>query len=226
MQEKVNQILQSSRLCKNMSEKDVQQLLKDYHSEVKQVKKGTLIFSETDKPQKIFVLISGSVMVAKNTVSGKRMIIAQIEESGEMFGEVYAFMELDAYDMYAEATEDSVIMTLDNGIFMERETAPFIGTLQHNLMTIFAKKAYIMNGKLRILGGANIREKIVRFLFERQSKNGVIQGNLSREDMADSLNVTRPSLSRELSKMQEEGIIRIEKREIVIADQEEFESYL
>lgn len=64
------------------------------------------------------------------------------------------------------------------------------------------------------------------FLTERQGKDGRVMGNLAREDMADYLNVSRPSLSRELGNMTREGILRIEGRNIVIVNQEELESYL
>ena len=50
--------------------------------------------------------------------------------------------------------------------------------------------------------------------------------NLSREEMADYLNFTRPSLSRELGKMQEEGILELDRRQILVKAQEKMELYL
>ena len=41
--------------------------------------------------------------------------------------------------------------------------------------------------------------------------------------MADYLNITRPSLSRELGKMQEEGILELSRRQILVKDQEKLE---
>ena len=41
---------------------------------------------------------------------------------------------------------------------------------------------------------------------------------MNREKMADYLGVARPSLSRELSNMQAEGMISLEKRQIRIVD--------
>ena len=45
-------------------------------------------------------------------------------------------------------------------------------------------------------------------------------------EMADYLNITRPSLSRELGKMQEEGILELSRRQILVKDQEKLEFYL
>jgi len=47
---------------------------------------------------------------------------------------------------------------------------------------------------------------------------------LGREEMADLLNTARPSLSRELMKMQEEGIIEIDKKHIIIKNIEALEN--
>ena len=62
--------------------------------------------------------------------------------------------------------------------------------------------------------------------MECQDSEGKIHMNLSREEMADYLNITRPSLSRELGKMQEEGILELDRRQILVKDQEKMELYL
>ena len=82
-----------------------------------------------------------------------------------------------------------------------------------------------MNQKVKVLGCASIREKIVRYLFERKNADGTIRGNLVREEMAEYMNVTRPSLSRELGSMQKKESPDT-GRDIRIADWEKFEMYL
>ena len=67
-------------------------------------------------------------------------------------------------------------------------------------------------------------EYICAFCHDRLS--GEIAKNPSREELADYLNVTRPSLSRELGNMEKEGIIRLDGRKIVIVSQEKLEEYL
>lgn len=228
MQKDIILILKKSSLFKNMSEEDILDLLKDPYSEIKEVQKGVRIFDETDFPQKIYILLSGCVIIAKDTLAGKRILLTRIEQPGELFGEIYAFIEKSSYDMYAQAAERSLIFIIDNHIFLEhrQDSTKLARALRNNLLTVFANKAYSMNRKLRVLGSSSIREKIVRFLLERQDKNGTVAGTFSREEMADYLNVTRPSLSRELGKMQKEGILKLKQHQIQIADQEKFESYL
>ena len=163
---------------------------------VRSFSRGERVFQETDRP-----------------------------EAGVLFGEVYVFMEKSSYNMYVEAAEKTRVLILDNQIFTEKGDV-LSRKLRENLLEVFAEKAYNMNQKLRILGSGTLRERIVRFLVECQDSEGVIHMSLSREEMADYLNITRPSLSRELGKMQEEGILELSRRQILVKDQEKLEFYL
>lgn len=168
-------------------------------------------------PKSLFLLIQGKVTISQSTMSGRRILLTDITRSGDLFGEVYLFIGKEAYDMDAQAVEDSEVLEIAGEI-------PKV--LWQNMLEIFAKKAYLMNQKVKVLGCASIREKIVRYLFERKNQDGTIHGNLVREEMAEYMNVTRPSLSRELGCMQKEGILEIQGRNIRIADWEKFEMYL
>ena len=182
-----------------MSDADINWLLSDERSVIRHFPKGAFIFKELDRPGQVYVLLDGKVVIAKGTLSGKRILITRIEQSGEMFGEVYAFLGKACYPMYAEAAEDTSVLIVDNDIFFGEDVCQPRG---------------------------GIREKIACFLVEQQDKEGRINGSFSREEMADYLNVARPSLSRELGKMQQEGIISLERRQIQIKDQKRLEEYL
>lgn len=134
-------------------------------------------------------------------------------------------MEKASYDMYVEALTQVSVLIMSSRIFTDREENSLSRKLRENLLEVFAGKAYNMNRKLRILGSGSLRERIVRFLVECQDSEGQIHMNLSREEMADYLNITRPSLSRELGKMQEEGILELDRRQILVKDQEKW-SYI
>mgnify|MGYP002740952295 CR=1 FL=1 len=84
----------------------------------------------------------------------------------------------------------------------------------------------LLHTKLKILASGTLREKIVRYLFPHIDEKGQIALKVSREFIAAYLAVSRPSLSRELSAMQREGIIEAAGRTIRILDMEQFEEYL
>jgi DNA-binding transcriptional ArsR family regulator len=75
----------------------------------------------------------------------------------------------------------------------------------------------LFNLKLQILASGTLRQKIIRFLIENLEE-GVVRMTMNREMFADFLNVARPSLSRELMKMEEEGLIITNGKLIKIPD--------
>ena len=220
MEENDLQIIRQIPLFRSLDEEQVRNVLQEGFSTVRAFGRGERVFSESDRPDKIRILLSGEVTVAKDTPGGKRSVLAVIDRPGDMFGEIYAFRNLDSYGMYAECTESSRILSLDICVLQipvreevgrkqefrdmrDMETALKISS---SLLQIFAEKAFQMNRRLRILGGTSIREKVARYLLDRQ-KGGNRVAVMSREDLADYLNVTRPSLSREISAMIHDGIL-------------------
>lgn len=227
MDREVSEILYSIKLFVGLPGEQIQGLLDARENRIKKYKKGEFIFLEGDVPEKLFILITGKVNIAEDTLSGHRILVTDITGSGEMFGEVYLFMKQENYDVHAQAVEDSVIFEMSGEILTGKRIL-----LLQNLLGIFAEKAYSLNGKVRVLGGNSLREKIVRFMYENLKRRGMdymepgAVVKIGREDMAEYLNVARPSLSRELGRMQREGILRIQGRALSVKDSSSFEDYL
>lgn len=223
------QVLGKSALCKEFTQDELLSLLEENNTEIKKYEKGSFVFEEGDVPDRLYVLIYGLVEVSKLTFSGKKILITTIENPGDMFAEVYMFMGKSKYDMSAQTGEESLILSISSEFFENisyNTNALAAEKIRKNLMSIFAMKAYNLSGKVRLLGCGSIREKISLYLIENQTPSGEIAKNPSREELADYLNVTRPSLSRELGNMEKEGIIRLDGRKIVIVSQEKLEEYL
>ncbi len=223
----INEILANSPLFAGVPAEQIDEVLCAEQACVRRYARNEFIFLEGDVPRKLYILISGNVHVATDTVSGRRIVVTEICEPGEMFGEVYLFRAIRFYDIHAQAAADSRILELSGELFDGDNQI-----LMKNLLNIFAQKAYRLGSMVRILGGSSLRERIVRFVYESIRNSGVPVGSreavvrIKREDMADFLHVARPSLSRELGKMQDEGILTVRGREISVCDREAFEEYL
>ena len=212
-------------LCSGMTGEQILQFMDLAPGTIKLYEKGSLVFQQGDKPERLFVLIKGKACISRDTLAGKRLLIATIDRPGDVFGEVYLFIE-EPYEVQAEAEERSVVLELPGTAFTAGTAAPAAlgNLLKNNLLRVFAGKAYTLSNRVRVLGCGSIREKIAQYLLQRHSDGP--GGVPSREQMAEYMNVARPSLSRELSRMQEEGIIELSGREITVKDQERLESYL
>ena len=221
-------LLQTCPLFSGMDEGQLALLLSSIPNSFREYPRGSFIFSEEEVPGKIFILIEGKVEVSKDTLTGRRILITSIQNPGEIFGEVYPFLRLPSYGIYARAVENTRILELFENLFLEQSPLDpdLFRSLSGNFLRILAQKAYFLNQKVRILGSFSLREKIARCLIQWQKPDGSILIPITREEMADYLNASRSALSRELGNMQREGILEIKKRQVVIKKQELLENYL
>ena len=221
-------VLKKSSLAAGMSDEEVAELLASAQVHLREYPKGQIVFHEGDMPKSLYILLAGEVHILKDTFSGRRIFLSEINEPGDMFGEVYEVLK-QPYDMYVETVTPVRLLEISSDLFTFEAGGKLSRSalkIQRNLMRIFARKAYFMHNKIKVLASGSLREKIIRFLFIELQGKRELELTGSREFMAAYLAVTRPSRSRELSAMQREGIIAVDGKCVKVLDMERFEEYL
>ena len=220
--------LKNSPLFSGMSEADIENCLRCSKSGVAAYEKDEIIFHQKDEPKKLLILVEGTVAVCNDTAAGKRNIVAAFDQSGELFGEVFLFLNRKEYDHYAQAVTPAKVLQMPKEFLYHTcgKSCGYHDRLISNMLSILAQKAYFLNQKVQILSCATLRQKIAKVLLKGSRSDGRVILDMSREELADFLNTARPSLSRELMNMQEDGLIRVEKRDIVITDYERLQDVL
>jgi len=91
---------------------------------------------------------------------------------------------------------------------------PFHYRLLENLLSILTTKNLLLTRKKEHISKRTTREKILSNLSETSSKLGTSSFTISfnRQQLADFLSVDRSVMSKELGKMQKEGMISIDKK--------------
>ena len=207
-------------LFAGMSEAEIEECLLVSQARIVSYPKDTYLFHQGELPRYMMVLLSGSTVIGNDSLGGKRNIVATFQEHGEMIGEVFLFLNKKEYDYFALADSTADVLLIPKAFFDVDAVNQnsFSYRLIANLLPVFAGKAYYLNQKIRIISGASLRQKIARMLLQHTHSDPDYTFSMNREKMADYLGVARPSLSRELSNMQAEGMISLEKRQIRIVD--------
>ena len=200
-------------IFKNLTEKDLKILEENIKIEEKTYEKGSYIFNQGDIKGDLYFLIEGSILVAKFDSNGKRSIIQTFNNKG-IFGEVYAYLN-EPFDFSALVQKKSKILVIKEFRNLINEFMP--KSFLINYINLISKKCLVLSQKNQITNQFTLRQKIANFLLIEE-KDNKIKLKQTREELADFLSTTRPSLSRELSNMADENIIKISGKDIYIID--------
>ncbi|MCK4823150.1 Crp/Fnr family transcriptional regulator, partial [bacterium] len=93
-------------------------------------------------------------------------------------------------------------------------------TLIMNMLQILSNRASMLNKKIEHLSAKNIRGKISSYLLDiyLQTGKATLTIPMKRHELADYLNIPRPSLSREMGLMRDVGMIEFNGSLITIND--------
>lgn len=219
--EKYKDILLKSRLFKSITWEELGKLLNCLEAQAKKYRKGEYIVLEGDVVENAAIVLEGRAEIAKENLAGNKSILSFIEPGG-LFGEVLACTEHKRSLVNVVACEETVILKINFNKIIEScsSSCVFHRQLIANMFKIIAEKNMALNIKMDYLLIKGMREKIAVFLLAKYKENKSLSFNIkfNRNEMADYLNVSRASMSRELSRMKEDGIIDYYKDSFKILD--------
>lgn len=171
----VASILRCSNLTTGMDDAEIAELLASSQVRRHVFSAGEIVFHDGDQPHSLYILLRGEVHILKDTFSGRRIFISEVNEPGDMFGEVYEVLKRP-YDIYVEAAKETELLEIGSRFFtiggQSEHPSRSALLVERNLMRIFARKAYFMHGRIKVLASGSLREKIVRFLFQKYGRSG------------------------------------------------------
>ncbi|WP_206460589.1 Crp/Fnr family transcriptional regulator [Anaerovorax sp. IOR16] len=226
--EEQGDLFQNSPLFYGMNYDEIKKCLSCSGAHTKKYKKEEVLFHEGDTPEYLFLLLSGAVTVCRHSLSGKRTVVTTFHMKGELFGEVYLFLKETSYDYFAIAVKDSQVLQIPKRFFYHTcgESCSHHEKLIKNMLAILAGKARFLNQRLHLMSSSSLRQKIAKVLLENVQTDGTVKLEMNREEMADYLGTTRPSVSRELMKMREEGLIEVSGKWFRLLNLSEMKEYL
>lgn len=186
-------------------------------------KKGESIILACYPTKQPGIVISGSLEAVKYSSDGVKNIISIFFPSS-IFSDILPFSKSSISPVTITATEDSKVLFLE----YKRMISPCFNAcgkhsmLIENLLRTISSKYFDLNKKIEYLSTPSLRGKISKYLKDTMKSTGSATFNipLDRSSLADYLNADRSALSRELSRMKNDGIIQYYKNSFKILDAE------
>ena len=216
-------ILSKTILFENITPMEITTMLPCLNAKIYQYNRNDFLAIAGDSFDGIGILLSGQVEVIKENASGSRIIMSVLE-IGDMFGEMVAFSKNSRWPASIHALEacTAVFLSPDKIIGRCEKACSFHNVIIQNMLKIISDKALILSKKVDYLSIKSMRGKLSTYFLEQQKKTGKMTFMLpmKRNELADFLNVSRPSMSREMCRMRDEGIIDFNMSTVKILDLE------
>lgn len=217
--------LEECVLFKSLNKKQIEEILVKVNTSIKSYKSGEVVAIEGNDCNSVGIILDGDIEIHKSFSSGKVVTISHFK-AGNIFGEALVFSGKHKYPATIISSNESKVL------FIDREDIIKMMTLEtkilNNFMGVLSNRILMLNQRITNLSYDTLRKKIANIIlleYGRQ-KSHYITLPYSRKKMAELLNTPRPSLSRELMKMKDDGLIDFYKNKIKIINLDDLEKTL
>ena len=184
----------------------------------KSFQKGEILFYKGDESKYLHLLIKGIAKLYTHDFKDNEIIIHNLV-APSLIAEIVNYEEMNFLANCAFQT-DAEVLLIDYKKFKEE----FLGKPEISIFFIksLTKKIKALESFINYNISLNSMEKIAKFLYENEQ----LLVNLKQVKIAQILNITPETFSRQLAKLKKEGIIHNEKGYIKIADYERLKKHI
>jgi len=192
-------------VCKNIPDKERKNFLNELNFKTKSFKKGEWIAQQGDIVKALYILLKGSVKAEMISDSGTVLNIETIYAPNPL-APSFLFAEKNEFPVDVVALEECEIILISKDSIM-KQLASNESFLQ-GFMAYNANRTRFLSERLKFLSTKTIKGKLAQYILEK-STNMVFNLGVNQTALAEYFGVARPSLSRSLSEMIDDGIISL-----------------
>ena len=170
------------------------------------------------------MLLSGKIKAYRLNRQGEENL-QSVLGPGSMFGDMLMATDNGKSPVTVEVTEDARVLFVPFDSIMAAG-GEFGNRLRVNLLHELSARYWALSRKVRYLSERSLRGRIALFLLDAARDQGGLTFTLpmTREAMASLLGVNRSALSRELSRMEKDGLVAVYRGSFRLLSREGLES--
>lgn len=220
--------LARTNLFRGTSVEEIDAMLHCLQAEEKNFAKNDVIYHAGNVVTSLGIVLSGSVFIENDDFWGNKNVLDVISP-GHVFAEAYASIpgEPLMFNIVAREATEVLFLNVQKILQVCPNSCSHHNKLIQNLLSTTAQKTLTLSRRSLHTAPKSIRGRLLSYLSFQAIKHGsrdfVIPFN--RQQLADYLNVDRSALSNELSKMQKDGLLKVEKNHFYLLTAE-IEMYL
>jgi CRP/FNR family transcriptional regulator len=188
----------------------------------KRFEAGQMLFLEGEACEGLWVIGWGAVKILKASPSGREIMLA-VESAPSSVAELPLF-DGGPYPASVAALRDTVVYLLRKGDFRrfcrEHPEVPI------KVLAVVGRRLRHLVSLVETVTFGSVRQRLARTLLEAaaESGSGGTEVPYTHEELALRLGTVREVVSRNLARFQAEGMIRVVRRQVEIADAKALEA--
>lgn len=217
--------LSKTILFRGILPQEIEGMMSCLQATVKTFPRGANVYYAGDTVSSMGVVLSGSVSIEHDDIWGNRSILDRVTP-GQIFAENYACVPGEPLMVNVVAAEQTEILFLntDKMFTVCSSACSFHNKVIRNMLSISAQKSLNLSRRIMHTSSKSIRGRLLSYLSFMATKNcsREFEIHFNRQQLADYLSVDRSAMSNELSKMQREGLLIVERNhfQLLTADTE------
>ena len=212
--ENIIDYLLNSKIFKGFTRKEILENYQLLNARIFSIQKSMILVNPDDAVDFIGILLNGELAVSKEDLYGNSNLIKKIYPYETLSAEIACTpSQISPVKIYC--TRDARILTFPYVLLSSKSVIPdeYRCIILKNILDIMANSNVRQLYKIEILSRKSLRDRIILYLAyqAKKSSSNSFQIPFNREEMATFLCVERSALSRELGRMQKEGLIQFHK---------------
>jgi CRP-like cAMP-binding protein len=209
-----------SVLGQGLNPEDLDHLLHDGYARLAAWPAGSVLARRAEAQREFYVVLSGRLQVVRPRSDGSRHII-DVVNAGGACGAVTAFAPKPRWPADVHAARPVRILAVDTRELLSTgPPQPLRQRLLQNCVRLLADRARHLNARGELLTRRGLRARLAFYLNRQADSSGRVTPALTRQELADHLQVSRASMTRELGRMAEEGLLTINGRAFQLHDRD------
>ncbi|MBN1355117.1 Crp/Fnr family transcriptional regulator [bacterium] len=172
-------------------------------SRMRHYEKNDFIFFEGDEGSAFYLLVEGSVKLAKSSADGQETLV-KLVRPGEVFAEIILF-EKSGYPVTAESAGPSKVLEISRKHFLT--LLDDTGFRNEFIALLIRRQRYLVN-RILVLTAYDVEERFFMFLRERYGAHQTYRIDVSKQDMASAIGTIPETFSRMLKRLKTNKTLR------------------
>lgn len=207
-------LLSKASFFKDLTEKEIEEILSVVPHRIRKFRSGSQVSQSGELVNSLMIVISGVVKGEMVDYAGRVIKIEEITAPGAI-ASAFIFGKRNRFPVNVIAVSDTEILSIDKSQFLNLMMKN--DKVLVNFLDMISNRSQFLSEKIKFLNFKTIKGKLAQYILQLSAgKKEPFRFDKTQNDLADFFGVARPSVSRSLGDMEENGYIEVKGKRIKI----------